>query len=112
MKKASERRARRAKKTRKKLTTLNMPRLSVHISLQHIYAQVLTSDGARVLAVASTRDKETKSHLEKMGANVKSAAVVGELIAKRATAAGVNKIGFDRSGFKYHGRVKALADAA
>lgn len=107
-----ERRVRRAKKTRMKLKTLNMPRLSVHISLQHIYAQVLTPDGAKVLAVASTRDKEIKALLENTGVNVKSAAVVGEYIAKRAITAGINKIGFDRSGFKYHGRVKALAEAA
>lgn len=107
-----ERRVRRAKKTRMKLKTLNMPRLSVHISLQHIYAQVLTPDGAKVLAVASTRDKEIKALIAKSGVNVKSAAVVGEYIAKRAITAGINKIGFDRSGFKYHGRVKALADAA
>jgi large subunit ribosomal protein L18 len=112
MKTNSERRNRRAKKTRGHLRTLNMPRLSVHISLQHIYAQILTPDGAKVLAVASTLDKEVKSLLEKKGVNIKSAAIVGKLIAKRATVAGVKKIGFDRSGFKYHGRVKALADAA
>lgn len=108
----TERRLRRAKKTRRKLKTLNMPLLSVHISLQHIYAQVVTPDGDKVLAVASTLDKEIKSCLEKRGVNLKSAAVVGEFIAKRAKAAGISKIGFDRSGFKYHGRVKALADAA
>ncbi len=107
-----ERRMRRAKKTRMKLKALDMPRLSVHISLQHIYAQVLTPDGAKVLAVASTRDKEIKAVLEKNGVNLKSAAIVGEYIAKRAVTAGIDKIGFDRSGFKYHGRVKALADAA
>src|SRR5258708_7382801 len=109
MKTSSERRNRRAKKTRGHLRTLNMPRLSVHISSQHIYAQVLTPDGAKVLAVASTLDKEVKSLLEKKGVNIKSAAIVGEFIAKRAVGAGIGKIGFDRSGFKYHGRVKALA---
>jgi large subunit ribosomal protein L18 len=112
MKKEISRRVRRAKKTRCKLKVLDMPRLSVHLSSQHIYAQVLTPDGSKVLAVASTLDKEVKAALEKQAANLKSAGVVGKFIAKRAVAAGISKIGFDRSGFKYHGRVKALADAA
>lgn len=112
MKKVISRRARRAKKTRHKLRILDMPRLSVHLTVQHIYAQVMTSDGSKVLAVASTLDKEVKAALDKQLANVKSAAVVGSIVAKRAVAAGVSKVGFDRSGFKYHGRVKALADAA
>ena len=112
MKKVVSRRIRRAKKTRHKLRVLDVPRLSVHLSVQHIYAQVLTPDGSKVLAVASTLDKEVKAALEKQVANVKSAAVVGQLVAKRAVAAGISKVGFDRSGFKYHGRVKALADAA
>lgn len=110
MRKDIIRRERRAKKTRHRLKALNVPRLSVHISLQHIYAQVLF-DG-KVLAMASTLDKEVKAALDKHAANVKSAAVVGQFVAKRAVAAGIEKVGFDRSGFKYHGRVKALADAA
>jgi large subunit ribosomal protein L18 len=107
-----ERRKRRMKKTRSNIKKLNVPRLSIHISLQHMYAQLLTFDGARVIASASTLDKEVKSLLQGVGANIKSATAVGEVIAKRALSAGINKIGFDRSGFKYHGRVKALADAA
>lgn len=112
MKKQINSRQRRARKTRHKLRVLDVPRLSVHLSAQHIYAQVLTGDGSKVLAVASTLDKEVKAALEKAAANLKSAGVVGKFVAKRAVAAGVTKVGFDRSGFKYHGRVKALADAA
>jgi large subunit ribosomal protein L18 len=112
MKREVSRRVKRAKKTRHKLKVLDVPRLSVHLSLQHIYAQVLTPDGSKVLAVASTLDKEVKAALEKQSANLKSAGVVGQIVAKRAVAAGITKVGFDRSGFKYHGRVKALADAA
>lgn len=110
MKKEISGRQRRARKTRHKLRVLGVPMLSVHLSGQHIYAQVL-KDG-RVLAVASTLDKEVKAALDKQAANIKSAGVVGKFIAKRAVASGISKIGFDRSGFKYHGRVKALADAA
>jgi large subunit ribosomal protein L18 len=105
-------RARRMTKTRKKLMRLNMPRLSVHISSQHIYAQVFNAEGNATIACASTLDKEIKKLFEKSVSNVKAATVIGEYIAKRAKKAGVVKVGFDRSGFKYHGRVKALADAA
>lgn len=106
------RRMRRAKKTRMKLKTYGVPRLSVHVSTQHIYAQVFDAENGNVLASASTLDKEVKSLLEKQVLNVKSAALVGKIVATRAVKAGISKVGFDRSGFKYHGRVKALADAA
>jgi len=89
-----------------------MPRLSVHISSQHIYAQVFNAEGNATLACASTLDKDVKNMIEKHSPNIKAATVVGEIIAKRAKEAGVVKVGFDRSGFKYHGRIKALADSA
>ena len=104
-------RLRRALSTRMKIRSLNVPRLSVHRSLQHIYAQLTTADGSRVLAHASTLDKEVKSAGAK-GCNVNSAVIVGKIVAQRALAANVKKIAFDRSGYKYHGRIKALADAA
>ncbi len=85
------------------------PRLSVYKSLQHIYAQVIDDLAGRTLAAASTSDKELK--LEKTG-NSAAAAAVGALVAKRALAKGVKAVAFDRGGFKFHGRVKALADAA
>ena len=106
------RRKRRAKKTRCKLKALNMPRLSIHLSLQHIYAQVLSPDGSTVLVQASTLDKKIAPTLSNTNVNKEVAAIIGKHIAERAVAAGVTKVGFDRSGFKYHGRVKALADAA
>src|SRR5262249_15341350 len=101
---------RRTKKTRQKIKELNKMRLSVHISLQHIYAQIFNADGSRVLASASTLDKELKE--QATSPNIAVATLVGELIAKRATAAGIREVSFDRSGRKYHGRVKALAEAA
>jgi large subunit ribosomal protein L18 len=106
------RRQRRAKKTRQKLKTLNMPRLTVHVSLQHVYAQVLTPDGSKVLAQASTLDKKISPTITKTSVNKETAALIGKHIAERALAAGVTKVGFDRSGYKYHGRIKALAEAA
>ena len=78
-------------------------------SSQHIYAQVISADGAKVLASASTLDKELRDGAT---GNIDAATKVGKLVAERAKAAGVSKVAFDRSGFKYHGRVKALADAA
>ena len=86
-------------------------RLSVHRSGRHIYAQVIDDVEGRTLASASTLDKELRDQV-KSGANVESARQVGELIAKRATGAGVKDVVFDRGGFLYHGRIKALADAA
>ena len=106
------RRQRRAKKTRLKLKTLNVPRLTVHLSQQHVYAQVLSPDGSKVLAQASTLDKKIAATLTKTSVNKETAAAIGKHIAERAVAGGITKVGFDRSGFKYHGRVKALADAA
>jgi large subunit ribosomal protein L18 len=81
----------------------------VYRSSQHIYAQVLSADGGKVLASASTLDKELR---DAVTGNVDAAKKVGQLVAERAKAAGVTQVAFDRSGFKYHGRVKALAEAA
>lgn len=111
MKNTEFRRYRRAKKTRQKIRELDMPRLSVHISLQHIYAQIFSSDGSKVITSASTLDKEISSRV-KSSSLMEAAGIVGEVVAKRAMTVGVNQVGFDRSGFKYHGRVKALAEAA
>jgi large subunit ribosomal protein L18 len=106
-KKAS--RIRRAKRGRMKMRELGAVRLSVHRTPRHMYAQVISPDGDRVLAAASTVEKELRSGAT---GNIDAAARVGALIAARAKAAGVSKVAFDRSGFRYHGRVKALADAA
>jgi len=91
--------------------TTERPRLSVYRSLDHIYAQVIDDRSGRTVASASSVDKETKKGL-KGGGNIASAKAVGKIIAERAKAAGVAKVVFDRGGYKYHGRVKALADAA
>jgi large subunit ribosomal protein L18 len=91
--------------------TTERPRLSVYRSLDHIYAQVIDDHSGRTLVSASSVDTGTKKNL-KGGGNVAAAKVIGKTIAERAKAAGVNKVVFDRGGYKYHGRVKALADAA
>ena len=104
-------RIRRAKKSRMHIRELGAVRLCVHRTPRHIYAQVLTYDGARVLAAASTVEKQLREELGS-GGNAVAAAVVGKLVAERAIAAGVQQVAFDRGGFKYHGRIKALADAA
>ncbi|AXA68840.1 MULTISPECIES: 50S ribosomal protein L18 [Pseudomonadaceae] len=104
-----ETRLRRARKARLKMRELEVVRLCVYRSSQHIYAQVIAADGSKVLASASTLDKELR---ESATSNVEAAKKVGLLVAERAKAAGVTQVAFDRSGFKYHGRVKALADAA
>jgi large subunit ribosomal protein L18 len=104
-------RLRRALPTRVRIQRLRVPRLSVHRSNQHIYAQILSADGARVLASASTLDKEVRVQVPN-GGNMQAAAVIGKRIAERAQKAGVVEVAFDRGGFKYHGRVKALAEAA
>ena len=88
-----------------------MPRLSVYRSLNHIYAQIVDDTRGQTLVSASTRDKEVRTTL-KTGGNVAAAKVVGQALAKRATAAGIAHVVFDRGGYAYHGRVKALADAA
>lgn len=106
-KKAS--RIRRASKNRAKIRQLGTHRLCVHRTPRHIYAQVISPDGSQILASASTVDKTLRQGAT---GNVEAAAKVGELIAERAKKAGVESVAFDRSGFRYHGRVKALADAA
>lgn len=104
-----EARLRRARSTRLKIRELGAVRLSVTRTPRHIYAQVISADGANVLAQASTLDASLR---EGATGNVAAAQKVGALVAERAKAAGVTKVAFDRSGFKYHGRIKALADAA
>lgn len=106
-----ESRTRRAKRTRAQIRSLEATRLCVNKTGQHMYAQVTTPDGDRTLASASTLDKEIRDKL-KVTSNAEAAKEVGKLIAKRALAAGITAVAFDRSGFRYHGRVKALADAA
>lgn len=104
-------RLRRAKSTRAHIRELNVPRLSVLRTGQHLYAQLFTADGAKVLASASTVQADVREGL-KNGKNADAAAKVGRMIAERAKAAGIEKVAFDRSGYRYHGRIKALADAA
>lgn len=109
MNEKSSARLRRARRGRAKMRELGMTRLSIHRTPRHIYAQVISADGGQVLASASTLDKDLRSG--KTG-NSDAAAAVGKLVAERAKAAGVTEVAFDRSGFRFHGRVKALADAA
>ena len=104
-------RIRRAKRTRMKIRELGANRLCIHRTPRHIYAQVLSADGQKTLASASTLDADVKSAIKNSG-NTDAAATVGKIIAEKSKAAGVSSVAFDRSGFKYHGRVKALADAA
>ncbi len=105
-----EQRLRRATRSRAKIRELKALRLSVHRTAQHIYAQILDTE-SRVVAVASTVQKTLKGSLKATG-NSEAAAAVGKAIAEAAKAKGITEVAFDRSGFKYHGRVKALADAA
>ena len=113
-----EQRLRRSRQTRARIALQNVARLMVHRSNLHIYATVVSDDGARVLASASTVEKEIRTQLGDgakstgKGGNVAAAQLVGKRIAEKAKAAGVDKVAFDRSGFAYHGRVKALAEAA
>ena len=102
-------RLRRARRARAKISELGVTRLCVNRTPRHIYAQVIAADGSKVLASASTLDKELR---EGKTGNKEAATAVGKLVAERAKAAGVTQVAFDRSGFKYHGRVQALADAA
>lgn len=104
-------RMRRALKLRSQIKKLKVTRLSIHKTSQHIYAQVISGDGSVTLASASTTQSEIKSGLKTTN-NIKAASEVGKYIAQKAIAAGITEVAFDRSGFKYHGRVKALADAA
>jgi large subunit ribosomal protein L18 len=104
-------RSRRALRARSKIRELGVPRLSVHRTPRHIYAQVIAPDGASIIAAASTVQEHVREGLKSPG-NKTAAAAVGKVIAERAKAAGITRVAFDRSGFRYHGRVKALADAA
>lgn len=106
-----ESRLRRARRTRLKIRSLEKTRLCVYKTPRHMYAQVTTPDGSKTLVGASTLDKELQKAI-KISGNVDAAKEVGKLIAKRALEAGIREVAFDRSGFSYHGRIKALADAA
>lgn len=107
----AQRRMRRAGSIRRKLKTLGRERLCVHRTPRHIYAQIIDDEAGKILASASTVEAEVRGGV-KNGGNAEAAAVVGKRIAEKAKAAGISTVAFDRSGFKYHGRVKALADAA
>ena len=107
-----EQRLRRSRQTRARIAIQRVARLTVFRSNLHIYAQVVSEDGGQVLAAASTAEKSVREQLNSNGGNVAAATLVGKLIAEKAKAAGVEKVAFDRSGFAYHGRVKALAEAA
>jgi len=104
-------RLRRARKTRAKIAKQQVTRLSVHRTNLHIYAQIIAEVGDKVLASASTLEAEVRKKV-KNGGNVEAATVIGKRIAEKAKKAGVTTVAFDRSGYKYHGRIKALADAA
>ena len=104
-------RLRRARKTRLKIAELRSLRLSVHRTNSHIYAQVFSPSGSQVLASASSLEPEVRKSLSN-GGNVGAATVIGKLIAERAKKAGIEQVAFDRGGFQYHGRIKALAEAA
>jgi large subunit ribosomal protein L18 len=102
-------RQRRAKRVRMKIREQGVTRLCVNRTPRHIYAQIIAAEGDKVLATASTLETDLRGGLT---GNVEAASAVGKLVAERAVAAGISSVAFDRSGFKYHGRVKALADAA
>lgn len=104
-------RLKRAKRTRMKIRELEAVRLCVNKTSQHMYAQITSSDGAKTIVAASTLDKDLRAALKSTG-NADAAKEVGKLIAKRAIDAGIKLVAFDRSGFPYHGRIKALADGA
>ncbi|MEM9301425.1 MAG: 50S ribosomal protein L18 [Pseudomonadota bacterium] len=104
-------RQRRARKARARIATLGVPRLSVHRSGKHLYAQVIEPKTGNVIAAASTLQASVRDGLKNCG-NIEAAKKVGAVIGERAVAAGLSKVAFDRSGFRFHGRVKALADAA
>ena len=106
-----ENRLRRSRKVRAKISQLAVNRLSVHRTPRHIYAQIIAPDGGTVVASASTVEKDVRKGTKSTG-NIAAAAIVGARIAEKAKAAGIDTVAFDRSGFRYHGRVMALADAA
>ncbi|MDP1577199.1 MAG: 50S ribosomal protein L18 [Cypionkella sp.] len=107
----NEARQRRARKTRARIAEQKTVRLAIHRTNLHIYAQVISADGGKVLASASTLEAEVRKSIGN-GGNTAAAAAVGKRIAEKAKSAGVTAVAFDRSGNKYHGRIKALADAA
>ncbi|MCU0941882.1 MAG: 50S ribosomal protein L18 [Hydrogenophaga sp.] len=109
-----EQRLRRARQTRIRIAQQGAVRLTINRTNLHIYANVISADGAKVLASASTAEKEVRAQLGAAGkgGNAAAAAIIGKRIAEKAKAAGIEKVAFDRAGFAYHGRVKALADAA
>ena len=113
-----EQRLRRSRATRLRIATQRVARLTVFRSNQHIYASIVSDDGARVLASASTAEADMRKELSPdggvsgKGGNTTAAQAIGKRIAERAKAVGVDKVAFDRAGFAYHGRVKALAEAA
>jgi large subunit ribosomal protein L18 len=106
-----EARVRRSRKTRLRIAEQRANRLVVARSNCHIYAQIIAPAGDKVLASASTLEADVRKEV-KIGSNRAAATIVGKRIAEKAKAAGIDTVAFDRSGFKYHGRVKALADAA
>lgn len=106
-----ETRLRRATRTRKHIGELRQVSISIHRTPRHIYAYLISGDRSKTLAAASTLDSNIRASVKATG-NIEAAKLVGKLIAERALALGIKEIAFDRSGFKYHGRVKALADAA
>lgn len=107
----NEARLRRSRKTRARIAEQKAIRLAIHRTNLHIYAQVISADGGKILASASTLEAEVRKSIGN-GGNAEAAAVVGKRIAEKAKLAGVTAVAFDRSGHKYHGRIKALADAA
>lgn len=111
MKDKNEARLRRARRTRYKIRALGVARLTVHRTPRHIYAQIIAPEGGVTLVAASTVDKTVAEGLDSTG-NVDAARKVGKAIAERALAVGIKSVAFDRSGFQYHGRIQALADAA
>ncbi len=109
--KIAEARQRRARKIRARIADQKVTRLSVHRTNSHIYAQIIAETGDKVLVSASTLEKDVRATI-KHGGNAAAAAIIGKRIAEKAKAAGITRVAFDRSGFRYHGRVKALAEAA
>ena len=112
-----DQRIRRSRQTRVRIATQRVARLTVFRSNLHIYANVISDDGTKVLASASTAEKDVRAELgasdkSGKGGNAAAAAIVGKRIAEKAKAAGIDKVAFDRAGFAYHGRIKALAEAA
>lgn len=107
----NETRLRRARKTRAKIAELKVARLAVHRTNCHIYAQIIDASGGKVLTSASTVEAEVRKEMPN-GGNIKAAAIVGKRVAEKARKMGIEQVAFDRSGYKYHGRIKALAEAA